>query len=362
MTIIYQVDLSLIVDIPLLYWYNIYMSETKNYPFTFSEYGGKVEAFSPNVHLSGGDSINFSLSFKKEPTDIQPGMTIEWVEFDKDNQLLSDVWEQIDRIKKLAEDKRPRKVMELLRSKVQYPYDWILESLTLDNPNQAQWVRENIAIEPYISPYLKLSDIVTNGYATCRHFAASYLFLAHEAGLTVAFSTNSPDSIPGGGPGPIRNVRRRDDGEQLFKSCAAGQPIWAGHAWAEVRINDKWIPVDPTTNLVGDREDDFNTFFDADYRAASQYSLSFSDDLPDIYFFRHRDLDFPVGQSVHRGTFSLNCVARQKPLSLNPEKQAQYDKEEWPKPTEWKGPLRFVVGSAPIISGLNVSVLGVRED
>lgn len=338
------------------------MTETSNRPFAFSTTQNSIEAFSPFVQLSSaGAPLEFALTMQKEPTSIRPGMIIEKIEFDIYNPALSDIRTQIDEIKKSAEVKRPRMVLELLRSKIQYPYEWVLQELTQVNAQQAEWVKNHITDAGSKNPRLRLSDIISFGYGECRHFAVSYLYLAHEAGLTVALSNNGPDNYIGGGPGPIKNIPRRDDGQKLFKSCEIGKPIWAGHEWVEIKLGDRWMPVDPTTNLVGDNDEERTTFLDANYRAVATHGLSFQSDHPRLSFHLLRSLDFPVYQSVHTGTFTLNCEAAQKPITLNPEKKAQYTKEKWLKPTKHSGPLKFVVSSHQTRSGLTVSLINIQE-
>ncbi len=338
------------------------MPETQNQPFIFSRSNGAIEASSPFVDLSSdGEPIGFSLTLQKEPTFIKPGIVIEGLKFDKDNPSLAEIWGQIDRIKDFTEVKRPRKVLELLRSRVQYPYTWAMEELGQTDSQKAAWVERNVIAEGVMGPNLKLSEIVHCGYGICKHFATSYLYLAHEAGLTVALSTNGPDAVIGGGPGPVTNVYRRDNGEQLFKSCEVGKPIWAGHAWTEVGIGDRWMPVDPTTRLVGDNDKELATFLDANYRAVSTYGIDFQFKHPHLLFHRPRPLDFPVGNSIHTGTFTLNCEAEQRPGTLDPAKKAKYAGEIWPRPTSHSGPLKFKLEAFQSWSGLSVSLLDMQE-
>jgi transglutaminase-like putative cysteine protease len=65
----------------------------------------------------------------------------------------------------------------------------------------------------------------------------------------------------------ITNILRSDNGEPLFKMTKVGEKA-PPHAWVEIRTSSgKWIPVDPTTNLVGDTQEGVDMFKKANYMA-----------------------------------------------------------------------------------------------
>lgn len=169
---------------------------------------------------------------------------------------MQDIANQAESLKALPEDTRPRAAMELFRSQMHYAYNDVVAKLAETNPNTAEWIVKNTGLNHSVSD-VPLSELMENKYGICSHLAVGYLWLAQKAGLEGIIMTSNHNEL--------RNITRSDNGEALFKSVDVGQPASA-HAWVEIKLsNGRWIPVDPTTKLVGDTEEELRMFKEANY-------------------------------------------------------------------------------------------------
>src|SRR5579872_4281337 len=229
----------------------------------------RAEVTFPHVSLrSDSPPLRIGLTLKKQITSV-PEIELAPDELPGLVQLVSEA----RAIREFPERERPRRLMELLRSKVTYSYATTLAELAETQPELVNRVQANNRSIPAINIGL-LREAVRLGYANCSPLTIGLLILGKEAGLEGAFLGNAP----GAGkrkagmaedPNPIVNIIRPDTHEGLFKSDSNyGVSIPAAHAWAEFRMSDgKWIPVDPSTQLVGDTPEGLQILRDAHYQA-----------------------------------------------------------------------------------------------
>jgi hypothetical protein len=124
------------------------------------------------------------------------------------------------------------------------------------DPEKAEFVKQQVLVTGSGGESW-LSEIFANGYGICSNMATAYLWLAERAGLKGIQLRNAD---------PITNIVAAETGDPIFKMTPLGEkaPL---HSWNEVYTSSHgWIPVDPTTKLVGDRPEYLATFTDAGYR------------------------------------------------------------------------------------------------
>lgn len=197
---------------------------------------------------------------EKQPITIQEGNIYPegtGVIIDSNGSQIPTLLEKARDLQELPEEERIHKVLELVRKNLKFPYSESITKVSETNPSLAEWVEENIY--PNSKP-VKLSELLEKGYGICKHLSALYLYLAQEAGLEGVYLSINRDTIT--------NILRSDNGEPLFKMTAVGGKMPVAHGWVEIKTSSgKWIPVDPTTNLVGDTEDGLSMFKQANYIA-----------------------------------------------------------------------------------------------
>jgi len=265
---------------------------------------GRIDCLAQGFELaSHKPPLAFSLSFKKIPHQIADGSMLQGMVFDRINPKNAPILEQASQLRHLPLEKRPRALSDLIRTVLRYPSSQDLEELKILDPEKAQ-VLVKIS-DQYISSLNKInfSEVVETGFAICRHFAASFVFLAPEAGMKAAFCTNMNNEWSS----RMLNVYRQDDQTPLFSSVPPEQYLKAGHSWAEVELPDKWIPVDPTKNLVGDNTLELQTFSDALYSASAEDSLDIQDVTPEICVVYPRELSIPVAAPTASQEFHIRA-------------------------------------------------------
>lgn len=344
-------------------------SENLKPEFTINHEGDSFRVTSPHVDLkSEADPLLFSVTLGKNPTPIEQGTIIDNVTIDNKSPKLQNILQKARALREIPERERPRKILELLKSNVGFAYDDVMAEVALDNPEIAKWVAENTG--PNTSTYNKviLSEVVDYGYGACRHLSVAMLVLAKEAGMEGAYMAYSSPVAPTLEPNPkylIRNVTRSDNGQPLFKSSAPGDFVWSSHAWVELKTSDgDWIPVDPSTQLVGDTPEGLQTFQDANYIAYSTASFQI-DRLPEnVWDYDLGSLWFLPAEKSRTGVIKINCRPKPKPSVVGSgdslDSDRAIDDEQWPKPTTYKGPLDFVVYSKIPYNSLNVKVVDFK--
>jgi len=231
--------------------------------------GDKAVIVFNNLDLNAQNptSPEIVLTVGKLPIKLTEGKTYcnFAVKIDKETPTMKTLASQAESLQALPEKTRPRALMELFKSQVHYAYDDVVAKLKETNPVLAEWVAKNTGLNSSSGLTVPLSELIEKKYGICRHLAVGYLWLAQKAGLEGIIMTSNH--------GVLRNITRSDNGEKLFKSIEVGQTASA-HAWTEIKLSDgKWIPADPTTELVGDTEEELGMFRKANYYGSIVDSL-----------------------------------------------------------------------------------------
>ncbi len=221
-----------------------------------------------NLQLNADNPISSEVTVvvQKHPTTLLEGKSYasNTILIDGETERMSEMASQAEALKAVPETQRPRAVLDLLRSNVHYAYDDVVETVSKSDPELASWITLNTGVNASASN-VPLSELIDKGHGVCRHLAVAYLWLAQKAGLVGTLMVSDY--------GGVKNVKRIDTGEQLFKSVEVGQPLPA-HAWTEIKTNDgQWIPVDPSVKLVGDTEEGLATFREAGYEGIWGYGI-----------------------------------------------------------------------------------------
>lgn len=202
--------------------------------FSIKQVEGVFEVSSPHVELASKEQpLDFQVTLEKQPTKITNGTVIENITVDRENPAIQPMLEQARQLKDIPERERPRKIMELLRSNVQFAYNEVVDELAKTKPELAEWVARNTGINSSSATPLRLSEFVDAGHGVCRHLSVAMLVLADEAGMQGAYQTTAPHREA---KYTAHNVVRRDNGEPLFKMSKVDDPI-GGHAWVEIRTS-----------------------------------------------------------------------------------------------------------------------------
>lgn len=318
------------------------------------EVEGGFEVSIPHVELDSEKEpgIKLEIELEKLPIQIAEGSIIgilSGVVVDVESSTSPKLKEMVEKaieLRNLPEVERPRKIMEIIRAKIDYAYDEAVKELRKTDHELADWVVKYTGMHSS-GEEVKASEVVDSGYGVCSHLAALAVILCKEAGLEASLETSIIRKKEDG----FRNVTRKDNGKPLFKSFKPGERFGVGHAWAEFRLSDgSWVPMDLATKLVGDNESELQTFSEANYKSNPGYSLSF-DNLPagiSLIGKGNRDLEFEPAESSHSGIVSVNCQRRL--VSLKGDMT----------PQSYSGPLNFQIISQPTTEGMNVRVKSVK--
>lgn len=343
--------------------------ESPKVKFTVNQEADAFTVSSPHVDLaSEGDPLRFSITLEKIATPIDQGTVIENITIDNKSPKLQEMYRQARALREIPERERPRQILELLRSNVQFAYEDVMSEVAKGDPELSRWVAENTGIGSSNYKPLSLSEVVDSGYAVCRHLSVAMLALAKEAGMEGAYLTYTSPISAKVEPNPkylIKNVIRKDTNQPLFKSITTGEAVWGGHAWVELRTSDgNWIPVDPSTQLVGDNPEGLETFRDANYISYPTTSFKIGGLPEDVWPYDLGELWFLPAEKTHTGIIKVNSLPKQKPIRIRsgnePESEEIEDSEIWPKPTTYQGPLEIRVYSQSSLNGLSAAVVDVK--
>jgi len=219
-----------------------------------------------NTTLEPNEEINFIVNTRKIPNQIEVDGRIDRVVIDRENygENMSRMVEACQALKELPESERPEKVLDILLENMKYAYkDFVAQ---IDEERQT-WIAEHLTTRNYATEDIPVSQLAEVGFCVCRHFAAMYLILAKEAGL---------DGCYMGAQTNFTNLERKptdrvsNDGRKgLFRSGEVGSIVNVGHAWAEVLVHngeeESWVPVCPSTQLIGNTPERLQTFIDAGF-------------------------------------------------------------------------------------------------
>lgn len=178
---------------------------------------------------------------------------------------LEDLASKANELSFLPEGDRLKPLMDLFNNHFKFAYEDEVERIRVDNPELADWIDNNSGLKSPLNN-LPLSELLNHGYGVCRHLAIAFLWLANKAGLkgSVMFSNK----------GVLKNIKRTDNGKKLFRSVEVGEPT-DPHSWVEVQtVGGRWIPIDPSSQLIGDTEDGLKMFREANYLSEPPFRIS----------------------------------------------------------------------------------------
>jgi hypothetical protein len=247
-----------------------------------------------NLNETNLRSPQVEFLIEKKPIMIEDGLVyggICGVLIDKNSPNVENFLESASQLKELPEIERLPKIMEIVRSNIKYPYPNVIAELENRNKELANWINEKMGKR---NETLLLSEILEKGYGICRHLPVVYILLAQEAGLRGAILSTAGSYI--------RNILRSDTQEPLFKLVGVGE-IAPSHQWLEILLSSgEWIPVDPSTNLIGDTKEGMEMFKSANYIACATLNLipSIKPDEKIVGLFNHNY--FKPGESVTKGS------------------------------------------------------------
>lgn len=232
--------------------------ESDNEKLTFT-----LQSLDLNVITPRSQDVSFLV--EKLPIEIAEGITYgspAGVIIDNKSPKVEILRQQARELKELPEEQRLLPLMTLLRNNVKYSYTNTIDELEKTDQERAKWIMENIKGNKCIT----LSDLVEQGYGVCRHLSVLYLFLAKEAGLNGVLLRSDQSS-------PIKNILRTDSNQPLFKEVRVGEEA-PPHLWLEIKLSSgKWVPIDPSTDLIGDTPDKLQMFNLANYTSPSSLGL-----------------------------------------------------------------------------------------
>ncbi len=229
-------------------------SEKLNIAFT--DKVAEIGFFNLNFQNDQDKSKAVEIIFEKQPISLKKGeMYCQYTVFDEESEKMKSIAEKCLKFKDLPEKKLLHKILEILREHIDYPFKEKVEEIRKNDPELADWLNKNTPIKNFpVGGPNKISDIFAKGYGICGNLSVAYLYLVEKVGLKgVIFYGDE-----------IKNILRSDNNEKLFKSSEVEAPVGT-HSWCEIKLsNGEWIPVDPSTKLIGD-ENGINDFNNANY-------------------------------------------------------------------------------------------------
>ena len=134
-----------------------------------------------NVELLPGQEFSVNIGVKKESIEIKDGDILgsSSIEVKFEGEVLSLI-KEAEKLSDLPEEERLMALVELVRSKLQYPYPDVMQNAIAENPEIKEWLEECFGPERSFSDF-KLNDFLKNGYGDCKIMAAAYLVAAQAA-------------------------------------------------------------------------------------------------------------------------------------------------------------------------------------
>lgn len=210
---------------------------------SFSENEAEINFNNLSLQKEGDHSKEFVIKFEKEAITLEKGKKYsQYCVYDKETEKMQSIVAELSQYKDLPEEEKLSKILETLRTHVKYPFQKENDDLKLENPDLAKWVEENLLTTNW--PTINLSDTFEKGYGICGNLSLAYLYLAEKVGLKGLIFYGDE----------LKNIKRSDNNEALFKLVGVGERART-HAWCEIQLsNGDWIPVDPSTKLIGDEK------------------------------------------------------------------------------------------------------------
>lgn len=288
---------------------------------------------------------------EKQPIELVEGKSYgnHAVLIDKETEKMQSLVVQAEALLEIPENERPAKILELLRSKMHYAYNDVIEKLSETDPGLAKWVAENTGLNASSVSDVPLSELIDRGYGVCRHLSISYLWLAQKAGLKGVLLSSDW--------GTIKNIERSDTHQKLFRSADVGKPVSA-HSWVEIKTSDgRWIPVDPSTKLVGDSEERLAMFREANYMALAGWGagLDFEAEPADQLDPNSAPLLFAPAESTATGKCSLELHSSKPTIRFRGGNLP-------PTNIPYSGEGKLKISTIEQNSGMALDILEVKEE
>lgn len=195
------------------------------------------------VDITPEQGFPFDICVQKEPIEVCDGDNLgsNSVEVKFQDEALA-LMEEAEKLQELPEEERLVALIELVRSKLKYPYPDVMEVAQAQNPELKEWFEKRFGERPS-TWNLELNEFLRNGYGDCKIMAAAYLIAAQSAKMRGIYANSGVS---------LKNVIRPDTNKPIFKSVELNRDTNSAHAWVEIQLSDgRWIPVDPTTNMTG---------------------------------------------------------------------------------------------------------------
>lgn len=263
---------------------NIENSEPKKYL--------QRQLYFDGVELTPQQEFPINIRVRKEPIEVQDGDSLgsNSVEVKFEDEALS-LMEEAEKLVELPEEERLAALTQLVHSKLKYPYPDVIEAAGAENPELKKWLEKRFGPNPSLWK-LELNDFLKNGYGDCNIMAAAYLVAAQSAKMKGIY-VNSGVSL--------KNVTRPDTGKPVFKSVELDRDTNSAHAWVEIQLSDgRWIPVDPTTNMIG-----LGEMIEVFRQAGYNVPVTFKSEVPSDLELEQDDSTFTPGESEKELTLKL---------------------------------------------------------
>ncbi len=285
----------------------------KGLEISFSNESASAVFRNLELNAENPTSPEVRLTVEKRPITIKEGKSYGTyaVLIDNESERMRALTQKAETLLELPEKERLAKVLDILRGNVHYAYNDVVGKLSETNPELAKWVAENTSLNASSVTNVPLSEIIEKRYGVCRHLAVAYLWLAQKAGLK-GIILNSDLGV-------IKNIQRSDTKEKLFKSVDIGKSAPA-HSWVEIKTSDgQWIPVDPSTKLVGDSEERLTMFKEANYMAYGNLGLDIESEPGGELSTKGKSIIFAPAEAKASGTYSLELKSTKPTIIIRGE-------------------------------------------
>lgn len=279
----------------------------------------------PSLSLNSQEpaSSPILLTIDKHPITLSEGDVLSNpdIEIDAPSPTMIKMIDQLREIDALEERQKPRAILQILSRHMAYAFTPTIDQLSRTNPEQARWIREHTVEGHPNQEQIKLSEIIEHKYAVCAQLSVVYLWLAQQAGIPGAIASHLSLNM--------KNIIRPDTGTPLFSSVGLGPIKEWGHRWVELQMDDgSWVPVDPSTHLVGDTQSSLDIFELAGYTSENHMAAlksSFNQGVHGLNLqFNASGIKAGHSQSKATGRVAL------KLYSDIPEEQREYAHNKYP--------------------------------
>jgi hypothetical protein len=210
-----------------------------------------------NVEITPDKPYEFPVRLEKGPIEVNDGDELgsDAVKVKFEGELAS-LMEKATELKDLPEKEKIAALLDLVRSKLSYPFPEVIEAAKKENPELGEWLEYYFGKNPKQSFGIDANECLGRGYGDCKIMSAAYLAAGKSAGLK---------GIVAGGH--VKNIERPDTKSLIFKSSELQRDQEVGHAWVEIQLSDgTWVPVDVSTNIIASDPEMLEFFKNANYR------------------------------------------------------------------------------------------------